>query len=87
MVLISPFPYITPEEHRKLQEIQQIRTKDEDGNIIEEKLDDTLNDDDNEQMCKERIRKLTSAGAVTFMVRVLSSTSTNIRTRGTTGHL
>ena len=69
---------ITPEEHRKLQEIQRIKTKDENGNIIEENQDDTLNDDDNEAMCRERIKKLATKGALNFMVRILSSTSKNV---------
>ena len=60
---------------QEVTKIQQIRTKDEDGNIIEEKLDDTLNDDDNEQ----------KNGSESLQVRVLFlygpcivNTSTNI---------
>ena len=73
---------ITPEEHKKLQQMQQIRTKDENGNVIEEKQDDAFcDDDDNETMCRERVKKLASKGAVSFMAHVLSSTSKNISTK------
>lgn len=60
---------LTPDQYDQLQELQRIKTKDEDGNVIEEKKEDS--DMDTTDLCKRRIKKIVQCGAVPVIVSML----------------
>lgn len=58
---------ISVEQYEQLQELQRIKTTDDQGNNIEEKKEEA--DFDTTELCKQRIRKLVSCGAVKCLVK------------------
>ena len=48
-----------------------MKTTDEHGNLVEEKVGDEKFDDDSEILCREIVKKLVSLGAVNFIIRFL----------------
>jgi hypothetical protein len=62
---------ITPEQFAKLQELQRIKgVKDENGNPIEEKVDNI--DTDTDKMCRNRIKTIVQAGGFSCLVRLFT---------------
>lgn len=58
--------------------MQQLKTKDENGNELEEKLpDDAMEDSDTDALCNERIKKMANVGVIDFFVKVLNSEKDN----------
>ena len=76
---------ITPEQYKQLQDLQKVKTKDEHGNIIEEKsvrisLIDLfvcilmcvlkdMEDPDTQDMCNRRIQKIAAAEGIQALLR------------------
>lgn len=64
---------ITPEQFEQLQELQRVKTKDDDGNVIEEKKDEA--DTDTIDMCKRRIQKIAECGGFRALLRLVEHSS------------
>ena len=62
---------INIEEFEQLQKLQQVKTRDEHGNLTEEKVGEEKFDDDSEILSRERVKKLVSFGAVNFIIRLV----------------
>lgn len=58
---------ISLEQYEQLQELQRIKTADDQGNVIEEKKEDS--DLDTADLCKLRIRKLVAGGVIKCLVK------------------
>ena len=58
---------MSPEQFEQLQELQRIKTKDEDGNPLEEKKEDT--DSDTSILCRIRIKKLVSFNVIPVLIK------------------
>lgn len=61
------------EQYEQLAELQRVKTKDEDGNEIEEKREDA--DTDTESLCRLRIKRLVSLNVIPALVRLLTQDS------------
>jgi hypothetical protein len=61
------------EQYEQLAELQRVKTKDEDGNEIEEKREDV--DPDTESLCRLRIKRLVALNVIPALVRLLSQDS------------
>jgi len=70
---------ITPEQYDQMQKLQRISTKDENGNVIEEKVDDP--DLDTDINCRLRIKKLVSLNLIPFIVKLAESKYASEETR------
>ncbi|CAM9233984.1 unnamed protein product, partial [Ectocarpus fasciculatus] len=68
---------ITPEQFEQLQELQRVKTKDADGNVIEEKKEE--DDPDTLDMCKRRIQKIAECGGLKALLRLLEHASTQTK--------
>eukprot|EP01034_Spumella_vulgaris_P029108 gene29108-36099_t len=64
---------ISAEQFQQMQELQRIKTKDDDGNVIEEKKDDT--DADTPELCRRRIQRLVACNGISTLVKYLTSGS------------
>jgi hypothetical protein len=58
---------ISPEQYEQMQQLQRIHTKDEHGNVIEEKVQDK--DSDTPEMCKRRIQRVVAVNAICVLTR------------------
>ena len=61
------------EQYEQLAELQRVKTKDEDGNEIEEKKEES--DTDTESLCRMRIKRIVALDAIPALVRLLSHES------------
>ncbi len=68
---------MTVEQFEKLQELQRIKTKDKDGNPIEEKKEDE--DIDSNELCAMRIKRIATSGGLVCLTRLLQSGSSKTK--------
>lgn len=68
---------MTLEQYDKLQELQRIKTKDKDGNDIEEKKEEE--DADTLELCMLRIKRVSASGAIGCLNRLMGSGSTKTK--------
>jgi hypothetical protein len=68
---------MTVEQYEKLQELQRIKTKDKDGNDIEEKKEEE--DTDTPELCILRIKRVAASGAIGCLTRLMGSGSTKTK--------
>lgn len=68
---------ITPEQFEQLQELQRVKTKDDNGNPLEEKKEEE--DPDTPDMCKRRIQKIADSGGFEALLRLLQHASTQTK--------
>ena len=68
---------ITPEQFQQLQELQRVKTKDEHGNVVEEKKEEE--DPDTTDLCNRRIQKLAECGGFKALLRLLGHASTQTK--------
>jgi hypothetical protein len=64
---------MTVEQYEQLAELQRVKTKDDEGNEIEEKRPDV--DTDTEHLCRLRIKRVVALNAIPALVRLLSQDS------------
>ncbi len=64
---------MTLDEYERLQELQRIKTKDDEGNPLEEKKETP--DTDTELACKIRIQKIVNKGGIMCLVKLLANGS------------
>ena len=68
---------MTVEQYEKLQELQRIKTKDKDGNTIEEKKEEE--DMDSSELCAMRIKRIVASGGIACLTRLLQSGSSKTK--------
>jgi protein unc-45 len=68
---------MTLEQYDKLQELQRIKTKDKDGNDLEEKKEE--DDMDTAELCSLRIKRISASGGIGCLVRLMSAGSTKTK--------
>eukprot|EP01035_Chromulina_nebulosa_P018083 gene18083-23731_t len=66
------------EQYEQLKQLQKIKTKDENGNIIEEKIDED-EDLDTPQLCRGRIKKLVQLNIIAVLIMFLTEGSPQTR--------
>lgn len=68
---------MTVEQYEKLQELQRIKTKDKDGNDVEEKKEEE--DMDTPELCMVRIKRVSAGGAIGCLTRLMGTGSTKTK--------